>query len=332
MRDTEEILRRVDPKALLPWRWAESMRSCSLFWIPVNLGTIPRGQREWLLEFFTRLSSHLSETSGLQPENFIQFQVIDENKELRKAFTNAIMKESPMLGRCWLPRGKPPMEASDEEVKLLAGKKKEFRPYDYAPQQAWWFLNRDAGALRERYLGYGGFTSFFLKPEKEENAAVIPPEANMQIIIPKFLRNHPGLKVMLEDFDPQKPHRIPGFVRNHPSMKQVFSIFDVDKMPEQRGALMSPFRDKTKEIFGVGLPRDLEYEGILFVLPKLASQDFFAQTDAQIRRWFEVFDVYVNESLEDEGIVLACKDNLISLITSIVDGMRGEGYRYWEGQ
>jgi hypothetical protein len=331
MGDTEEIL-RIDSKALLPWRWAESMRSCSLFWIPVKLAAIPRGQREWLLEFFTRLSSHLSETSGLQPEHFMQMQVIDENEQLRKAFMNAMMKESPMLGRCWAPRGKQPIPASDQEVKLLANKKKEFRPYDYAPQQAWWFLSREANMLRERYLGYGGLTIFFLKPEKEENIAAVPPEANAQIIIPKFLRNHPGLRVLLEDFDPQKPHRIPGFVRNHPGMKQVFSVFDVDKMKEKNSALMSPFRDKTKEIFGVGLSKDLEYEGMLFVLPKLASPDFFSQTDQQIRRWFEVFDVYVNESPEDEGIILACKDNLTSLIASIVDGMRGEGYRYWEGR
>ena len=329
MLKSEEIL-KVDSKALLPWRWAESMRSCSLFWLPANLGSIPRGQREWLLEFFTRLSAHLSELSGLQAEHFMQMQVIDENEQLRKAFLNAVMKESPMLGRCWLPRGKQPIPASDQEVELLASKKKEFRPYDYAPQQAWWFLNRDDDALRERYLGYGGLTAFFLKPDTEENIAATPPPET-QIVIPKFLRSHPGLKILLEDFNPQKPHQIPGFVRNHPAMKQVFSVFDVDKMHEKNKALMSPFRDQTKEIFGVGISRDLEYEGILFVVPKLASQDFFAQSDQQIRRWFEVFDVYINESPEDEGIIMAGKDNLAPLIASVVNEMRGKGYRYWEG-
>jgi hypothetical protein len=99
----------------------------------------------------------------------------------------------------------------------------------------------------------------------------------------------------------------------------------------KKKALLSPFRNLTKEIFGVGIQRDLEYEGILFVLPRLASQDFFAQTDQQIRRWFEVFDVYVNESPEDEGIILACKDNLTYPIASIVGEMRSKGYRYWEG-
>ena len=330
MLKSEEML-GIDSKTLLPWRWAESMRSCSLFWIPVNLGSIPRGQREWLLEFFIRLSARLSEASGLHAEHFMQMQVIDENEHLRKAFLDAMMKEHPMLGRCWLPRGKQPIPASDQEVELLASKKKEFRPYDYAPQQTWWFLSRDAGALRERYLGYGGLTIFFVKPDTEGNIAAAPPAADAPMIIPKFLRNHPSLKILLEDFNPQKPHHIPGFVRNHPAMKQVFSVFDVDKMQEKNRALTSTFRDQTKEAFGVGIPRDLEYEGILFVLPKLASQDFFAQTDQRIRRWFEVFDVYINESPEDEGIILACKDNLTSLIATIVGEMRSRGYRYWEG-
>src|SRR6185437_9158395 len=268
MLKSEEIL-RVDSAALLPWRWAESMRSCSLFWIPVNLGSIPRSQREWLLTFYNRLSAHLSSASGLQAEHFMQMQVIDEEEELRKAFMNAMMKESPMLGRCWLPRGKQPVQASDEEVELLASRKKEFRPYDYTHAQAWWFLSRDADALRERYLGYGGFTAFFLKPHMDEKLATIPSIANTPMIIPKFLRNDPGLKVLLEDFNPQNPNHIPGFIRNHPAMKQVFSIFEPDKMGEKNNTMASPFRDLTKEIFGAGIPRDLEYEGILFVLPKL---------------------------------------------------------------
>jgi hypothetical protein len=244
---------------------------------------------------------------------------------------NAMMKETPMLGRCWLPRGKQPTPASDQEVDLLARKKKAFRPYDYAPQQAWWFLGRDAHALWERYLGYGGLTAFFLKPDANEGLTMEPPVIDTPMIIPKFIRNYPGMQALLEGFDPKKPTQIPAFIRNHPAMKQVFSALDADKAEEKSKALASPFREKTKEIFGVGLPRDLEYEGILFVVPKLASQDFFAQTEREIRRWFEVFEMYINESPEDEGIIMACKDNQTPLITSIVEEMRSKGYRYWEG-
>lgn len=321
---------RTDTRKLLPWRWAESMQSCSLFWIPARLGSIPRGQREWLLEFLIRLTAHLLETNELQPTHFMQMQVIDEDEQLRKSFTNALLKESPLLGRCWLPRGKQPTPASDEEVELLANKKKKFQPYDYASPQAWWFLSQDDRQLCEHYLGYGGLTILFMKPAPE----ILPipsPAFTMPVGIPKFLRNDPGLKVLLEDFNPQKPHQIPGFLRNHPAMRQVFSLFDVDKVHEKNKVLAAPFREQSKEIFGADISRGLEYEGIPFVLPKLASQDFFSHKDQQIRRWFEIFDVYINESPEDEGIVMACKDNLTSTIESIVSGMRTEGYRYWEG-
>lgn len=330
MQKSQEML-RVDPKSLLPWRWAESMESCSLFWIPAKLGSIPLGQREWLLEFFTRLSACLAEESGLQGEHFMQMQVIDEDQQLRKMFMNAMMKESPMLGRCWLPRGKQPTPATDREVELLASKKKEFHPYDYAPQQAWWFLNRNAASLRDRYLGYGGLTIFFLKSNAEENLTAVPPEASKPMIIPSFLRKDPGLQVLLKDFNPQKPNQIPGFLRNHPAMRQVFSLFEVDHIHEKNKALTAPFRELSKEIFGSGLPRNLEFEGIPFIVPKLASQDFFAQTAEHIRRWFEVFDVYINESPEDDGIILAGKDNLTPLIAQITNDMRSKGYRYWEG-
>jgi hypothetical protein len=324
------VIPKVDVNALLPWRWAESMQSCSLFWIPVNLGSIPRSQREWLLEFFARLSAHLAEANGLQAEHFMQMQVIDGDKQLRETFMNSMMKESPLLGRCWLPREKQPVLPSEEDRELMARKKKEYRPFDYVQQQAWWFLSRNAEGLLEHYLGHGGLTAFFHKPDAEELMPPLPV-LDQPIIIPKFLRNHPHLKVILEGFDPHQPDRVPGFVRNHPMMKQLYRVLEPDKMQEKSKAMMSPFREQTKEIFGAGLPRNLEYEGILFVLPRLASQDFFAQTDQQIRRWFEVFDVYVTESPEDRGIVMAGKDDLTSVVASIVEKMRSKGYRYWEG-
>jgi hypothetical protein len=79
MPPTEEKLKAIS-SSLLPWRWAESMRSCSLFWIPVKLGSIPAGQQEWLLEFFDRLSTRLAEENDLRAEHFVQMQVIDENE------------------------------------------------------------------------------------------------------------------------------------------------------------------------------------------------------------------------------------------------------------
>jgi hypothetical protein len=324
-------MQQTDAKGLLPWRWAESLQTCSLFWIPVRFESIPQSQREWLLKFFTRLASLLVEKKKLRAEQFMQMQVIDEDEKLRKSFLDGLMKESPLLGRCWFPRGKQPTNATGQEVDVLASKKKEFRPYDYVHPQAWWFLGGDAGGLREHYLGYGGFTILFLKQDSEESLATVPVMASSPMILPKFLRSDRGVKALLEDFDALQPQKIPGVVRNHSAMKQVFSLFDVGGMDRKNQALMSPFRDQSKEIFGSRIPRDLEFEGVPFVLPKLSSQDFFAQTDDQIRRWFEVFDVYINESPEDEGFLLAGKEDITWAMASIANEMRDAGYRYWEG-
>jgi hypothetical protein len=327
---SEEIT-KINTSALLPWRWAESMRSCSLFWIPARLGEMPESQREWLLEFFNRLSHRLTEESDLHGEVFMEMQVIDEDKALRKAFLNSIMKESPILGRSWRPRGKQPTPANDQEVELLANKKKKFNAYEYAPEQAWWFLGSGEGALRERYLGYGGLTMFFLKRNPQEDAVVIPSMASTPLILPRFLREEPGLKRLLEDFDPLKPSQLPGIVSNHRAMRQTFSVFDVDKIQKKNESLMSPFRDSSKEVFGAAMEHNLEFEALPFILPRLASQDFFAQNEMQLRGWFEVSDVYINESREDEGIIMACKDNRMPLVASIANEMRQKGYRYWEG-
>lgn len=321
----------TNPRLLLPWRWAESMRSCSLFWIPAKLGSMPRGQHEWLLEFLTQLANRLAETNDLHTEHFMQMQVIDSDQQLRKAFLDAMMRESPLLGRAWNPRGRQPIPATQSEVDLLAAKKKEFHPYDYAPQQAWWFTSRDEDALRKKYLGYGGLTAFVVKSDQDAGMPAAAPVPDVPLIIPKFMRRDPGIKMLLQDFDPKNSGRIPSFLRSHRAMKPVLSNFDVDKQQQKAESLMSPFRDLSKEVFGASMARDLEFESIPFILPRLASQDFFSQTEKQIRRWFDVFSVYINESTEDDGLIMACEDNLTPLIAAIVDEMRSKGYRYWEG-
>jgi hypothetical protein len=120
-------------------------------------------------------------------------------------------------------------------------------------------------------------------------------------------------------------------LRKHPGMKSVFSTLQADKLQEKAESLRSTFGDKSKEIFGDGVPRDIKFEGLPFLLPQLVTRDFFSSTEKAVRRWFELFDLYIRESLEDEGVILACKDNLTTAIAGIVKKMRGKGYRYWEG-
>ncbi len=318
-------------KRLLPWRHAESLLSCCLLWIPVKLNAIPNGQREWLLYFFSKLSIYLRETHQLHGEYFMQMQTIDENEKIRQLFLNGILKETPITGFSRRLHQQEAAMPSAEDIEAFAKKKREYHPHDYMPSTAYWFLDRNDAELRQKYLGYGGLTILYRKKNQDNGSAKVTVNRNVPLIIPKFLRRDPNMKQLLEDFEPNNPEKIPAFLKSHPGMKQVFSVFDNEKAQEKSDLLLSPFRDQSKEIFGEGIPRDLQFESLPFILPRLSSQDFFAHPESQVRRWFDLFEVYIAESPTDEGMIIACKDNLTPLIETIIEEMRTRGYRYWEG-
>ncbi len=67
--------------------------------IPVNLGSTPRGQREWLLEFlYSPVRSFIRAKRYAGRTFFVQMQVVDENEQLRKTFMNAMMKRVSHVG------------------------------------------------------------------------------------------------------------------------------------------------------------------------------------------------------------------------------------------
>jgi len=320
-------------KRLMPWRWAESLSHCWLFWLPVKLNAIPQSQKEWLLEFFSRLTGQLDHASQLRGEYFMQMQTIDSHESIRRVFLNSMLKDTPLIGTSRRPHQNENPGVTPHDVDAFAKKKREFRAEDFIPENACWFLTREDARLRWHYLGYGGLTILYRKQEPQPASGGDPAPALPQLprIIPKFLRQDPTLKPLLEGFNPDNPGATPAFLRNHPSMKQVFSAFDVEKTQEKTQSLLSPFGRMSKEIFGGGMERDLKSEAQPFLLPRLSSQDFFSHTTQELRGWFELFDVYVAESLHDEGIIMACKDNLTSMVAAIVEEMRHNGYRYWEG-
>src|ERR1700744_1882688 len=234
------ILPETNNKRLLPWRRAESLLSCCLLWIPVKLDAIPNGQREWLLEVFSKVSVQLS-AMDLRGEHFMEMQTIDENQAIRDLFLNGMLKETPLIGVSRRLQQQEVAIPRTEDIEAFAKKKREFRPYDYMQSNACWFLNQDDEQLRKKYLGYGGLTVLYRKKDQKsepDKAATMP---TMPLIVPKFLRQDPQVKLLLEGFDPNNPRQIPAFLRNHPGMKQVFSSFGVDKMQEKSELLLSPF-------------------------------------------------------------------------------------------
>jgi len=318
-------------KQILPWRWAEALRSCHLFWIPARLGDIPRGQREWLLAFFARLGEFAQSDLELRGEIFLSARTVHENSALKDVYLNAMLSDTPLTGQCRRTQEKERAAPTQKDVDELVAGRKKYNPYDYVTENAYWFLSREDRELKERYLGYGGMSMLYRKPDEQHAPPAPAVPMNMPLIIPKFIRNDPSIKGLLEGFDPRNPVGTPPFLRNHSGMKSAFGTLKADKLQERAESLQSSFGAKSKEVFGDGMARDLTFESLPFLLPQLTTQDFFSRTEKEIHRWFEVFNIYIRESPEDEGVILACKDDLTSAIAGIITTMRSEGYRYWEG-
>jgi hypothetical protein len=60
----------------------------------------------------------------------------------------------------------------------------------------------------------------------------------------------------------------------------------------------------------------------------LRSEDFFKQPEDECKKWFELFDVYINESPADRGILLASKNDLDEDLIPLLKAMADEKLEY----
>jgi hypothetical protein len=73
------------------------------------------------------------------------------------------------------------------------------------------------------------------------------------------------------------------------------------------------------------------YPGFAFIIPSLESKDFFQQPEADVNKWFELFDVYLHENTADQGILLAAREEIDSTLIEIVQKMKEEDLQYPNG-
>jgi hypothetical protein len=334
MQTQTETPRKLAGEELLPWRCASSLTRCSLYWIPVNLGAIPKSQKDWLLEFFRLLSDNLQKDSKLRAEMFMQMKVIQPPGELWDTFSESMFETSPVPGLGRRPGASDPQVVTKQLADEFAKGKKEYRPSDYMDDSCYWFMNKNDSRIRSLFLGSGGLTTMFVTPSPDgiPSPPALPASVDPQsVIIPKFIRDNPMMKLMLADFRFDNPTAMPAFLRDHPAMKQAVSMFRPEQMPQSMASLSSDFGSRSKELFAFNMKRNLKFQALPFIIPLLGTQDFFAQSEEAVKSWFTFVDVYINESPADLGIVMAARDNLKPVIASIISTMRQAGYRYWEG-
>jgi hypothetical protein len=197
----------------------------------------------------------------------------------------------PIPGICRRPGAAMPKPITEDDIaELIKGKKFEFN--DWVADYTYWFVNKLAARQRELFFGHGGMVNMFLKPDKKTEPPIVPFSPAMRSAFP------------------------------------IFQKFDIDAQVAQTFALADEFQDKSKKLFGNGLENDPQFRGLRFILPLLNAQNFFNEVPGEREKWFQLFDVYINESPADNGILLASAKDLDEPIIDLVRQMREENLEY----
>jgi hypothetical protein len=299
--------------ALQPWRRATELMRCALYWIGVRSLPIPNGQRAWLLNFIARLAENLQEQAGLRHELFVRMKAL--NPLLRDTFVSKSMDWMPLTGLSRVPEAPMPPPPSEADIKALQDGRKKFDANQYMPGFCYWLLDNSFQPQMEALFGGGATTTLFLRPDAKAQAP--------KLAFPKELMQNP----MFAGADPNSAFPLPSFVRENPLLRQL----NVESKINAGFKLGDEFLAKSKTIFGVGLEDSPAYRGFAFIIPDLESKDFFQQPEEDVKKWFELFDVYLHESTPDKGILLAAHEDIDGALIEIIQKMKEEGLQYPNG-
>jgi hypothetical protein len=285
--------RLFEPANYLPWVRAEEaqLSDTFLFWIPVSGFPIRQHEKEWITEFLARLSAQLEREHALRCEIFFQYKEV--TAELGDSFRSYAMQCMKLMGLGRFADMDTPSFPTAAQIKEMvdSGKAIDFR--DWIGDYMLWFIGKQPERQRELFLGHGGMTTTFLPPD-------------------------PKIKVPKLPFTPALRASLP-----------VFQKVDVDGIIAGTIAMQDQFLEKSKALFGAGLESKPEYPGIAFILPLLESSQFFLAPAELRAKWFQLFDVYINESRKDKGLILAFqKEEYETIMLDVLESMQHDGLTY----
>ncbi len=228
---------------------------------------------------------------GLRAEVFLQQKTASG---MATVFVTNARRFSPMTGWIHPPgAGLRPMP-SREEVEELAASGKRVDTQRMMPEYCYWFLKKAAAEQRALFGGTGGLITLLIKPDPNTVAPKMPfPEG------------------MLKTFGNLVP------------------VKELEALLTSAFSMKEGFLAKSKPIFGKGLEDQATFKAIPFIIPKLSAHEFFTH-EADCASWFDVFDVYIGESVPDQGILLASKPDLEEDLITLLAEMRKQGHAYAE--
>jgi hypothetical protein len=273
-----------------PWIRADRLDDCFLFWLPVGGFPITHDEKKWVTEFLTRLALSLNQHHNLRCEIFMQYKCV--GGDIANDFMKYRRKSFALMGLGRRPGATITALPTSEQLQDIVKNNKSFEIEQWVGDYSFWFIAKQPERQRELFLGLGGMTTIFLPPDPKTKAPPLP-------CTPALRAAHPA-----------------------------FQKFDVDATHEATYAMSDAFLDKSKALFGAGLENEVQYEGLAFILPLLDSGHFFAAVPEQRAQWFDLFNVYVNESKTDRGIVLAFRESYDTLLLEVLESMRADGLTF----
>ncbi len=279
---------------LLPWRRAEKLTRCHLYWIPADF-PLSSQHRQWILAFLDELSARLGKEQLLS-QTFLQMKAVYPN--LMNDFIKTAVDFNPFFGLSRRPAAPMPPLPDMKYVEDLQKGNQPWKFGDRMPDYCYWFIGRQEQRQRQLFLGHGGLTTIFVSLDPENQ--------------------------------PPPPRPIPPGVARSPIFAPILKQWNPAHGTQTAASLKAPFLKKSKEFFAKGLEEDPQYPGLLYVLPLLTAADFFEQSDEETAHWFETFDVYVNESVADKGLLLASKESLTETLISIIGTLKEKFIRFPE--
>ena len=289
---TSRLHEAEDRPRFAPWTRAWNLDACQLYWLPVSSFPIGQLQRRWLLAFTERLLQQLGTAHDLLPQVFLKMSVVMPN--YRDAFVNNAASYKPLFGLGRHPgRALPPLPDENYAKDLQKGRI-TYDPDAVRPDYAYWLSGGDRNEQLQLFLGSAGTTTLLLPP---------PPKA-------------PEVR----SFRLEAIH--------DPAMRQLAQSVDFKGKMQDLHAIDAPFFQQSKEMFAADLKEDPQYRGLLFALPLLGAEDFFAATPDSLQQWFDLMPVYLRESPEDRGVMLATAKDIEADLEAVLKGMEEEGQRY----
>lgn len=275
-----------------PWVKAESLTRCHLYWLPVSSFPSRTQERAWLRALLYALFEHLK-ASKLMPQCFMELREIHQH--CQDLFIQKCLDLQPVYSfsrTLWSPMPGPP---SQEETDAIRNQEKPFVLSNYTHGQTYWIPQADPKPFLEEFLGFGGVTILFPGPDPN---TVAPP-----------IKISPG-------------------VRNSPHFKEIFAMGDPQAELNKALLLRHKFLGHLKKVFGRGWESRVEYRGLLFVLPRLSSSDFFSMEPDVLEGLFEASPLYFAESPNDRGMLLASLESLDETIAALVATLEEQGLQF----